>query len=385
MARKILIIEDDPGAARLAEYALDREGYQVVIAANGVDGMRKAQEEQPDLLILDIMLPGLDGFEICHRLRAESGSDHLPILMISAKAQESDKAAALKVGADEYLVKPADPAEVVDRVGNLLAGKSAVTSSARTIAFLGSKGKIGTSTVAANVAVGMAQANKDVLLVDLAPYCGGIPALLGLKPERTFAEFSGIPEGTLDRHLVEGTLITHSTGVRTLCSPQAVEGSRELSPDAMISLFEVLQTMGEYVLLDVPSSPSEADKAVLSKCDFIVLVTGSGHAGLATAGATTALLDRLGVGRDRLGAVAVDLDGLLSDVEHSMMVTVVESIIGITLLEVVPHDVNASLEFESQGVPVILAEPLRPMAASLKQVADRLMSHCQENGVRTDG
>ncbi len=125
MAKKILIIEDDPSASRLAGYALEREGYQIVTAANGVDGMRKAQEEQPDLLILDVMLPGLDGFEICHRLRAESGSDHLPILMISAKAQESDKATGLKVGADEYLVKPADPAEVVDRVENLLARKTA--------------------------------------------------------------------------------------------------------------------------------------------------------------------------------------------------------------------------------------------------------------------
>lgn len=385
MARKILIIEDDPSASRLAGYALEREGYQIVTAANGVDGMRKAQEEHPDLLILDVMLPGLDGFEICHRLRAESGSEHLPILMISAKAQESDKATGLKVGADEYLVKPADPAEVVARVGNLLAGKSAATSSAKTIAFLGSKEGIGTSTVATNVAVAMAQANKDVLLVDLAPYCGSIPALLGLKPERTLAELSGIPEGTLDRYLVGRTLIPHSTGVRTLCSPQAVEDYTQPSPLGMVSLFEVLQTMGDYVLLDVPSSPSEADKAVLSKCDFIVLVTGSGRDDLATAGATTVLLDRLGVGRERLGAVAIDRDGLLSDVELSTIVTIVESIIGITLLEVVPHDDKASLEFEPQGVPVILAEPLRPMAASLRQVADWLISQCRENGVRTDG
>ena len=122
MAKKILLIEDDPSAARLVGYALEREGYQVVLAPNGVEGLRKAQEEDPDLLILDVMLPGLDGFEVCHRLRAEARTAHLPILMLSAKAQEVDKDTGIKLGADQYLVKPADPADILARVESLLAG-----------------------------------------------------------------------------------------------------------------------------------------------------------------------------------------------------------------------------------------------------------------------
>ena len=121
MENKILIIEADPATSRLVEYSLRHEGYEVVRAANGLEGIRKARTEVPDLVILDVMLPGLDGFEICHRLRSDATTMRLPILMFSAKAQEIDKSTGLKLGADEYLTKPAAPAEIVSRVKKLLA------------------------------------------------------------------------------------------------------------------------------------------------------------------------------------------------------------------------------------------------------------------------
>jgi len=121
MNKKILIIEDDPSALRLIQYTLEQEGYQVLAATNGLAGIRKAQNEELDLIVLDIMLPGIDGFEICHRLRAEPQTAQLPILMLSAKAQEVDKATGLKVGANDYITKPADPSEIINRVRTLLA------------------------------------------------------------------------------------------------------------------------------------------------------------------------------------------------------------------------------------------------------------------------
>ena len=124
MNEKILVIEDDPATSRLVDYALRHEGYQVTTAANGLAGMRKVQEEKPDLLILDVMLPGMDGFEVCHRLRSEPDTASVLILMFSAKAQEIDKNTGLKVGADDYLPKPAAPAEIVRRVAVLLEKKS---------------------------------------------------------------------------------------------------------------------------------------------------------------------------------------------------------------------------------------------------------------------
>jgi DNA-binding response OmpR family regulator len=130
MEHKVLIIEDDPATSRLVEYSLRHDGFQVVRAANGLEGIRMARSETPDLVILDVMLPGLDGYEICHRLKADAATARLPILMFSAKAQEIDRNTGLKVGADEYLTKPAAPADIVNTVRKLLA-KRDLTAPAR--------------------------------------------------------------------------------------------------------------------------------------------------------------------------------------------------------------------------------------------------------------
>ena len=124
MARKILIIEDDISTSQFLSYTMEREGYQAVTALDGIDGLKKALTEKPDLIILDLMLPGLDGFELCHRLRAYARAyavtTDIPVLILSAKAQDADKSAAFKVGANYYIVKPADPANIVDAVKNIL-------------------------------------------------------------------------------------------------------------------------------------------------------------------------------------------------------------------------------------------------------------------------
>ena len=128
MNNKILVIEDDPIALRLVQYTLQHEGYQVLTAPTGLEGLKKAREENPDLIVMDVMLPGIDGFEICHRLRADPQTAQLPILMLSAKAQEIDRAMGLKVGANDYLSKPASPSEIIRKIKRMLAQTSLSSS-----------------------------------------------------------------------------------------------------------------------------------------------------------------------------------------------------------------------------------------------------------------
>ena len=128
MNKKILVIEDDPGSLRLIEYTLEQEGYHVLTATNGLEGLRKAKSEEPDLIILDVMLPGVDGFEICHRLRAEPQTAKLPVLMVSAKARGIDKATGLKVGADDYITKPWYRPELVAKIAAMLERNSVVSN-----------------------------------------------------------------------------------------------------------------------------------------------------------------------------------------------------------------------------------------------------------------
>ncbi|HSW57511.1 MAG TPA: response regulator [Dehalococcoidales bacterium] len=113
-------MEDDPSYQRYLQHILEREGYEVITASNGLLGLRKAREEKPALLILDVMLPGLDGFEVCHRLRDDSATSGIPVIMHSAKGQDADKVTALNVGANDFFPKPVDRVVLLSRIKELL-------------------------------------------------------------------------------------------------------------------------------------------------------------------------------------------------------------------------------------------------------------------------
>jgi len=113
MSDLILVIEDEPKIARLARDYLAKYGYRVLLAADGTTGLAAARRESPDLVLLDLLLPGLDGREVCRRLRAESA---VPIIMLTALAEESDQIVGLELGADDYITKPFSPAVLVARV-----------------------------------------------------------------------------------------------------------------------------------------------------------------------------------------------------------------------------------------------------------------------------
>lgn len=115
--RRILIVEDDRNTANLVETYLQREGFSTLIEHDGQKGLRAAQSEQLDLVILDVMLPGLDGMEICRTLRNESD---VPILMLTAREEEIDRVLGFNLGADDYVVKPFSPRELVERVKAIL-------------------------------------------------------------------------------------------------------------------------------------------------------------------------------------------------------------------------------------------------------------------------
>src|SRR5215469_9345390 len=117
MAQKILIIEDEEGIIHLLNLYLRDAGFSVVTARDGADGLALHSREHPDMVILDIMLPALNGFEVCRRIRAWSKT---PILMLTARGDEDDRIQGLDQGADDYLVKPFSPRELVSRVRAIL-------------------------------------------------------------------------------------------------------------------------------------------------------------------------------------------------------------------------------------------------------------------------
>jgi two-component system alkaline phosphatase synthesis response regulator PhoP len=117
---KILIVDDDAGARRLVEFSLQQDGLEVVTASNGLEALERAQIEQPDVIVMDVIMPVMAGLEACLRLKEIPTTSHIPILILSSKGHEADRDFSLMAGADDFLAKPATPAEVAERVHKLL-------------------------------------------------------------------------------------------------------------------------------------------------------------------------------------------------------------------------------------------------------------------------
>jgi phosphate regulon transcriptional regulator PhoB len=119
-AASVLVVEDEPDIRNLVVLHLTREGYRCRTAASGADALREARAQPPDLIVLDLLLPGMDGLEVCRRLRADPGTAALPVIMLTAKADEVDRVVGLELGADDYIVKPFSPKELVARIRAVL-------------------------------------------------------------------------------------------------------------------------------------------------------------------------------------------------------------------------------------------------------------------------
>ena len=149
--KKVLVVEDEPDIRKLVRYNLAQERFKVVEAEDGEKALRAIQRERPDLIILDLMLPGLSGLELCRTLRERAETARLPILMLTAKAGEADRVVGLEMGADDYLTKPFSPRELVARVKAIL--RRTETHGAAAAAEFYEKGplKIGFSTYEVSV------------------------------------------------------------------------------------------------------------------------------------------------------------------------------------------------------------------------------------------
>jgi two-component system phosphate regulon response regulator PhoB len=122
---RILVVEDEEEILELVRYNLAKQGYRVTCAASGEDGLRKARLDVPDLLVLDLMLPGVDGMEVCRRLKGDAATQAVPVIMLTAKGEETDVVAGLEIGADDYVTKPFSPKVLAARIRTVLRRKAA--------------------------------------------------------------------------------------------------------------------------------------------------------------------------------------------------------------------------------------------------------------------
>jgi two-component system alkaline phosphatase synthesis response regulator PhoP len=115
-AKSILVIDDEPSIGRVVQFKLQQEGFKVRVATDGLEGLAYMKEEKPDLILLDLMMPGMDGFEVCRRLRASPETVTTPVIILSARGQEMDRIRGIELGVLDFFTKPFSPKKLLERV-----------------------------------------------------------------------------------------------------------------------------------------------------------------------------------------------------------------------------------------------------------------------------
>lgn len=285
MSEKILIIDDDLDTLRLVGLMLQRQGYQISAATNGQQGLEKAFEEDPDLILLDVMMPDMDGYEVTRRLRQNPATLETPILMFTAKTQLDDKVIGFEVGANDYLTKPTHPSELQARVKALLARageKKPHASPAKdetrgyVVGVLGARGGLGTTTMAVNLGAGLHSKTKsEVIVAEMLPGQGSLALDIGVTSFNGLVDLLNVNKVTdLTPEKVRETLVLHQSGLKFLL---ASDRPRDMYLINQFANYEAvvrrLATLARFVVLDLGVGIQPFAEKILPLCDelFVVL------------------------------------------------------------------------------------------------------------------
>ncbi|MBI5965629.1 MAG: response regulator [Chloroflexi bacterium] len=287
MAEKILIIDDDVDTLRLVGLMLQRQGYEISAASNGSQGLAKALEERPDLILLDVMMPDMDGYEVTRRLRKNPVTVAIPIMMFTAKTQLDDKVTGFEVGADDYLTKPTHPTELQAHVKALLARtvhKDATATATAShehhgyvIGVLSARGGLGVSSLASNLAAGLfTRTQSDVILAELTPGQGTLGMDLGTPNPKGLTELLQGSVVEVTREKVQASLIPHNSGLKLFL---ASENPRDVTLTSQVQNYEVivarLASLARFIVLDLGTGLPSFVQKILPMCnERIIIVEG---------------------------------------------------------------------------------------------------------------
>ncbi len=372
MAEKILIVDDDIDSLKLIGLMLQRQGYEISAASAGGQAIAKALAETPDLIILDVMMPDMDGYEVCRRLRADVNTQNIPIIMFTAKTLVDDKVTGFEAGADDYLTKPTHPAELASRVKAVLARsvaqRRAASDTGMVIGFLGTKGGVGTTTLATNVAAALGQ-KEPTILADIRPGQGSLGLSLGLGRSAGMANLLGRAANDITPRMIENELVTHSSGIKLLLSSaRPKEAQLNVNPDIAAAILKNLRTLARTVVVDLGPSLNRFNARLVKEVDQVALVVEPYRVTLNMAREILKELESMGVGRGRTNII------LSNRTQSTLQVPwqEAEQILNHEMLAIISPAPELAFQASEAGFPIVLFQPTSIVATQLNKLADEI-------------
>lgn len=286
MSGKILIVDDDIDTLQLVGTMLERQGFKILAANNGEQALIKAQAEKPDLIIMDVMMPGMDGYEATRRIRATDLNAKTPILMFTAKTQMDDKVEGFEAGVDDYITKPIHPAELIATVKKLLTrpqtsmlvmpedGPAEEIEGAEVVGVLAAKAGVGVSTLAINLAVSMNNIlDDDVILAEMRPGLGDVGIYLGFPEPNGLDDLLKRSVNEIRQADVEGFLKKHQSGIKVLLASHDTENLNLVQGIAQYeTIIGHLKRLAPKTVLDMGVGLNEANRKLVSLCSSVIVI-----------------------------------------------------------------------------------------------------------------
>jgi pilus assembly protein CpaE len=368
MARgTILIANSSPVATRVLSSLFGREGYDVRAATGGGEALAAVKREAPDLVILDVELPDMDGFDLCRRIRSQPALRGVPVLALSPTADLQAKLLGYEAGVDDFVTRETSAQELLARVNVLLerravwasigANPPAGPTAGRTAIFFSLKGGAGTSTLATNTALLLArQRGETVGLLDLALEQGATHLLLDVVPHVDLGVLAreALDPAMLGADDVRGLVTTYPAGIGLLAAPRRVEDAERIGPELVVAALRALAEAYGCAVVDTPSTFAEYVLHALEAADVVVLVTTPDIAGTRAALTALRIFRELQLPPERLLVVLNAPNG-----PSRIRLESVEQTLGVPVGAVVPYDPEF-VQALNEGKPRALREERRP-------------------------
>lgn len=396
MTFKLLVVDDHPETRSIIVRVLQQEGYQVVSAANGAEGLKLADVEKPDLIMLDFMMPIMDGRETCERLRQRPEMAKVPIIMFTAVDDPQQKLSVFDAGADDYLNKPTEPAELVERVKTMLETvygtlpetnpRDKTTLHSRTdapvfldsapfqpmgsqlVAVTGARGGAGATTVAINLAATLSGLGYVTTLVDLDLDQGHVGAYLNHKSQGVNA-LAALPDNEIAEQLPEFSL-PHSPNLRLLLAQMNLNGRfPHLSGPQTAVLMTTLSQTNQFVVADLGIHTNEIGRAVLAQADHVLVCLRPERIALSTARQLLAHLKETLPAATTLNALMLDFN----DKKVQLPQTAVEGFLNHPLLATISIPSAELTRAVNQAKPVVQLNAQAETNKQFHQLARQLI------------
>ncbi len=315
--KRILIIDDEFPMRYLIEHQLRRQGFEISLAKDGVSGIKAAHQQLPDLIVLDAMMPGMDGFEVCAQIRSEPEIAQIPIIFLTALGSKEYKARAYALGADDYLTKPFQSDELIAHISAILRRSTRLQtglfnqSKGQVVSLFSPKGGVGTTTLAIQLAEAITlHEDRPVALIDLDLPLGSIAPMLSLYTQNNIAGLLHQKPNHLNLALIKQYAQQHRADLMVIPAPGDMTTSHVNGNSGNLSpILKILINEGLQVILDIGSTLSPLTKLAMKESNIVFVVTSGQPVANKLNNTFLEEADSLGLEKRRLLPVINELHG----------------------------------------------------------------------------